>query len=444
MEYLGLLAGLALLIFFALRGINILFASVICSLVVIFSNGLPVADSLMQGFALGKLGMFSFAGKFFLLFASGAIFGRVMGDSQAATSIAMAMLGAWGKEKVLWIAALACALLTYGGVVVFVVIFAIYPLGLRLIQETNTPKRLFTGAVALGAGTFTMTALPGTPSIHNVLASVGYGTDLYAGANLGIFASAVMLFGGMAYLEKQRRLAVLNGEGFVAGPNDRIVDLQQAYPHWLKAIAPILVVLVTILVPRFIDPGSNSIMQFAANQPILWPCVALMLGTGLCFVLFADIREQHFALLGQGTQESVMPLLSTAAVIGFGGVVTQTVGFQDFIAWMAGLDLPPLLKLFTSVSLVAGITGSGSGGLQIFMQTMAPAYMDLGISHEILHRVTAIAAGGFDSLPHCGAIIAVLTITGMSHKQGYKDMAVVTVVIPVIACLLTILLASFM
>lgn len=165
MAYLGLLFGLILLIYLALRGVSIVLAAVLCSLVVIVTNGLPLADSLMQGFALGKLGAFTFAGKFFLLFACGAIFGRVMGDSMAATSIAMAMVNAWGRDKVLWITTLACALLTYGGVVVFVVIFAIYPLGLRLLQEANIPKRLFTGAVALGAGTFTMTALPGTPSI---------------------------------------------------------------------------------------------------------------------------------------------------------------------------------------------------------------------------------------------------------------------------------------
>lgn len=445
MEYIGLFAGLALLIFFALRGINILLASVICSLVVIASNNLPVADSLMQGFALGKLGMFSFAGKFFLLFACGAIFGRVMGDSMAATSIAMAMLRAWGKERVLWIATLACALLTYGGVVVFVVIFAIYPLGLRLLQETNIPKRLFTGAVALGAGTFTMTALPGTPSIHNVIASVGYGTDLYAGAWIGLFASAIMLFGGMAYLEKERRFAETHGESFEPSPSDKIIDIDPSIlPSWGLSVLPIVLVLLTIVLPRAIEPGDSALLGFAAAQPILWPCFALILGTLMCFVIFPSTRDNMMGMMSQGMQESVMPLLSTAAVIGFGGVVTQTSGFQDFIAWMASLDLPPLFKLFTSVSLVAAITGSGSGGLQIFMQTMAPAYMDSGLSHEILHRITALAAGGFDSLPHCGAVIAVLTITGLTHRQGYKDVAVVTVVIPVIAALLSIGLASVM
>jgi len=102
------------------------------------------------------------------------------------------------------------------------------------------------------------------------------------------------------------------------------------------------------------------------------------------------------------------------------------------------LDLPPLLKLMTSVSLISGITGSATGGLQIFMQTMAPSYIELGISAEVLHRIAVMASGGLDSLPHCGAVIAMLTITGMTHRQGYKDIAVVTIIIPIVATLVCI------
>lgn len=442
MAYLGLLAGLVLLIVFALRGVNIVLAAVLCSLVVIVTNDLPLADSLMQSFALGKLGAFTFAGKFFLLFACGAIFGRVMGDSMAATSIAMAMVNAWGRDKVLWITTLACALLTYGGVVVFVVIFAIYPLGLRLLQEANIPKRLFTGAVALGAGTFTMTALPGTPSIHNVIGSVGFGTDLYAGSLLGLAGSAVMLGLGMFYLERERRLATARGEVFEPSPTDRIVDINADtnHPSWVASLVPLVVVLGTIVLPRLVSEGGGEIMAFARSQPILWPCFALIVGSLVALAMFSQVRNRPFEVFSQGTQESIMPLISTAAVIGFGGVVTQTGGFQSFIGWMATLDLPPLIKLFTSVSLISGVTGSATGGLQIFMQTMAPAYLDLGISKEVLHRIAVIASGGLDSLPHCGAVIAMLTITGMTHRQGYRDIAMVTVVFPIIATLVCIAL----
>ena len=149
---IGLLAGLVLLIWLALRDVNIIFASVICALLVIVRNALPLAESLTGSYLSGDLGAFTFAGRFFLLFAAGAMFGKIMGESHAATSVVLAMVKAMGKDRILWITVMACALLTYGGVVVFVVIFAMYPLGLRLCKEANIPKRLFCGAAALGAG----------------------------------------------------------------------------------------------------------------------------------------------------------------------------------------------------------------------------------------------------------------------------------------------------
>ncbi|MGW8367832.1 MAG: GntT/GntP/DsdX family permease, partial [Gammaproteobacteria bacterium] len=199
MAYIGLIGGVALLIWLALRGINIIFAALLSSLVVVFTNDLPVAEALTEYFSFGPLGAFTFAGKFFLLFAAGAMFGRVMGESHAAASIALALSDRLGTHRALWITTLA-----YGGVVVFVVIFAIYPLGLKLFHQANIPKRLFCGALALGAGTFTLTSLPGTPSIHNVIASVALGTDLFAGGWYGLLGAVIMFALGMWYLEDQR------------------------------------------------------------------------------------------------------------------------------------------------------------------------------------------------------------------------------------------------
>ena len=136
-----------------------------------------------------------------------------------------------------------------------------------------------------------------------------------------------------------------------------------------------------------------------------------------------------------------MPLINTAAVIGFGGIVTHTAGFLEFTSAMINADLPPLISAFFSVSLVSAITGSASGGLQIFMQTMAPAYIAMGLDLQELHRITTMASGGLDSLPHSGAVVATLTITGLTHKQAYKDIGVITVVIPVIV---TVALVAFL
>lgn len=452
MAYIGLLAGLALLIFMALRGINILFASLLCGLVVALTNGLPIHEAFSQHYASGPLGTFSFAGRFFLLFIAGAVFGRVMGESKAATSIALALVNRLGAERALWITVLACAALTYGGVVVFVVIFAMYPLGLSLLKQADIPKRLFCAALALGAGTFTLTALPGTPSIQNVIPSVALGTDLFAAPLLGLVGGAIMFVLGMIYLEKQRAIAKANGEGFEPGPNDKVENIVASddMPSWQMAIIPLAVVLATILLPRLtqslgLAPKSGMLADliiFASKQPVFWPSFALFLGSVLAYFLFSNLRGRALTVFGEGTNDAVMPLLNTAAVIGFGGIVVQTVGFQDFSSLMLNSGLPPKISAFASISVVSAITGSASGGLQIFMATMAQSYIEMGIPLEELHRIVAMASGGFDSLPHCGAVIAMLTITQLTHKQAYKDVAVITVAIPVLATLTVMALSA--
>ena len=456
MEYAGLVGSVVLLIWLALRGVDIVFAALLCSLLVIVTNGLPLAAGLTEYFSFGPLGAFTFAGKFCLLFASGAIFGRIMGESHAAAGIAMALVRKLGNERALWITTLACALLTYGGVVVFVVIFAMYPLGLKLLEQADIPKRLFCAALALGAGTFTLTALPGTPSIHNVISSVALGTDLFAGGWLGVIGGLLMFAGGIWYLERQRKLARANGEHFVAGPNDHISNIEEeggSYPHWVLSCLPLALVLGTIIIPRLIKMGldENSmaaagtamdLLRFANSQPIVWPSIALLSGSALALMLFPAVRIHALQVLGKGTNDSIMPLINTAAVIGFGGVVTRTAGFEQFTGFMVESSLPPLLSMFTSVSLVSAITGSASGGLQIFMQTMAPAYLEMGIRPEVLHRIATMASGGFDSLPHCGAVVAMLTITGLTHKEAYRDVGMITVVIPVISTLAVMAIAA--
>lgn len=448
-ENFGLLLGLALLIGFALRGVNIIFATLVCAAVVALTNGLSVSESLSQYYATGPLGAFTFAGKFFLLFAAGALFGRVMGESHGAASIAAALTRLLGEKRVLWVIVLASALLTYGGVVVFVVIFTMYPLGLRLIKQANIPKRLLCGSAALGAGTFTMTALPGSPSIHNVIAASSLGTDLFAGAGMGLFAAAMMFGLGMWYLEWQRKVAQQRGEQFELGPRDQLSDLSDdELPHWFTALSPLLLVLSVILLPRvislFLDPEQiPAWLQFAKSQPIIWPSFALLLGAIVNVILLPKSIPSPLQTFGNGVDDSIMPLLNTAAVIGFGAVVTKTVGFASFISWFSDTSLPPLLSLFTSVSVVAGITASASGGLQIFMETLAPMYIAQGIDKEVIHRIVVIASGGIDSLPHSGAVIAMFTIMGLKHKDAYRDIAVVTVIIPVIAALSLVTYASF-
>jgi len=452
---LGLLAGLVLLIVMALRGVNILIAALVSSLLVAVTNGLGISPALLEHFPFGPLGAFSFAGKFFVLFLTGAVFGKMMASSGAAGSIASAITRGLGAKHTILITMLVCALLTYGGVVVFVVIFTMYPLGVALMREANLPKRLFCGATALGAGTFTMTALPGTPSIHNVIAASALGTDLFAGALIGLTAAVVMFVVGMVYLERQWTRARAAGEGYSVNAQDEYMESMapalQHGPKWQLSILPLVLVLGTIILPRLLvalgladnqTAMIGELISFANAEPIIWPSIALVIGAASCVVLFADFRKKAMESMSAGANDAIMPLLNTAAVIGFGSVVTQTGGFSAFAQWVLNLPLPPLLSVFASVSVVSAIVGSGSGGLQIFMQTFAENYLSMGVDPEELHRIATLGSGGIDSLPHCGAVIAMLTIMGLKHKEAYKDIFVVTVAIPVLATLVAIGMAS--
>lgn len=437
MGILGLLLALATLIYLALRGVNIIVAALISSVIVLVTNGLDIADGLTQSFAFGKLGAFSFFGRFFLLFLAGAIFGKLMTTSAAAQSIAHALAEKLGAQRSLWIIVLAAALLTYGGVLVFVVIFSIYSLGVQLIERARIPKRLMIGAVALGAGTFTLTAMPGTPSLNNVIAASTLGTDLYAAPLLGLVGSALMFGLGMLYLEKER-VRVVN-------PNlaDKLVEHDDELPNWALSLVPMAIVLLTIAFPKLIDSSAGgeranplqATADFAADQPIFWPSIALFLGSLSLLLLFKGARQRFVADIGEAADSAIMPLLNTSMVIGFAAVVTKTASFKWFVETMTTVELPPILSMLASVSVISGITGSSSGGLQIFMQTMAQSYVDIGIPAEVVHRLSAMASGGFDSLPHCGAVIAILIIMESNHRESYKEMAIVTVAIPVIATL---------
>ncbi|GAA5193768.1 GntP family permease [Ferrimonas gelatinilytica] len=443
---IGILVALCLFIYLAMRGTNIVLASLICSTTVVLTTGIPFDKAMLEYFPAGALGAFTFAGKFFLLFIAGAMFGKAMGVSGSASRIANALVDWLGTERAIWITVIFTSVLTYGGVVVFVVIFAMYPIGVQLLAKANMPKRLFTGAMALGVGTYTMTALPGSPSIHNVISSVALDTDLFAAPGYGLFGSALMIASGMVYLEWQRKKALANGEGFVPTEKDKLIlasDESQVLPPLWTSILPLASVLVLIVGTKILasmDIEIAGLVAYSQAQPIIWPSLALLGGVAITLLLSPRLRRNALDNLGAGAEDAILPLIATSVVIGFGGVVSQTEAFQWFTKSMTEVDMPVLLSVFIAASAVSAVVGSSTGGLQIFLATMAPDYLAKGVEPEVLHRVAAMASGGFDSLPHCGAIVTVLAVTGLTHKEGYKDIGVVTVLFPVMATLSTIAL----
>jgi len=449
---IGVFVGLGLLIVLALRGVNIIIASVLSAMVVAVSNSDSVAQVLTGHYVPG---MMDFAGKYFMLFLTGAVFGGVMGESKAAASIAAALSKRFGDDRALLIILAACSILTYGGVNTFIVVFTLYPLGLNLLRSANLPKRLFVCAQAIGSGTFTMTALPGTPSIHNNIAAEELGTSLVAAPWLGILGAIIMAVLGVAYLEWQRKVALRRDEGFVPGPHDVFPETEEEaadMPPWLRSSVPLLAVLATILIPLSLgrlmqlpDEASGdttsafkSLLMFARDEPSMWTCIALVVGTVLALLLFKPHVTSARDTLSRGAAASALPLLNTAAVIGFGAVVRTTAVFDTFADLMLHSRFPPLVSAVISINVVSGIVASASGGLGIWMSSLAEHYLEAGIPPEVLHRVVTMGAGGLDTLPHCGAVITTFTIVGVTHREAYRDLAAVTVVVPIIAVIVVL------
>lgn len=425
----GVLASIALVIYLAFKGWSIIPASLLCSLVVILTNNAEIWPSISGSYADGFK---YFIGAFFLIFIFGSIFGKAMGDSGSANSISYKLLRVFGAKKALLVLVLSTAILTYGGVSVFVVVFTIYPIAAVLFKEADLPKRLIVGAIALGAGTFSMTALPGTPAIQNLIPAQVLGTPATAAPVLGIAASIIMFGLGFWYLSWQSKVAKRKGEHFIPGPNDDLNRISLVdpgrLPDWKLALLPLVSVIGLIVILKKVDS-------------IYAVTIALAAGTLLTNILFWKRIENPLKTLNDGVFQSMMPLLNTAAIVGFGFVVKNVIAFKSFVDFAFSLPLPPLASAACAVNIMAGITGSASGGLTIFMKTMGPEYMEMGLAPDVLHRICSVASGGLDSLPHSGAVITLFMVMGVTHKEGYRDLGVVTVVFPLMATVAIILLA---
>ncbi len=460
----GIVLSLVLLMVLAYRGVSVLIlAPLMALLAVLFSPGTPVLASYTQVF-MPALGGFVIA--FFPLFLLGAIFGKLMEASGAALVIARAIVDRLGQQRAILAIVLACAVLTYGGVSLFVVAFAVYPIAAALFRQAEVPKRLIPGAIALGAFTFTMTALPGTPAIQNAIPMPFFGTTPFAAPGLGVIGGVIMLVFGVWWLSYRAALAARAGEGYgqhpddtPAAPNDIALPTPPSASGAIlaRAIAPVvLVILLNYLLATWVFPALDT--SYLADSRFgsthigavrgIW---AVLVALAAAIVLIIVLQRKQLTALGKtlekGASGSVMPLLNTASQVGFGAVIASLAGFvliRDMVLGIAPDN--PLISMSIAVNILAGITGSASGGMSIALQTLGETWLAMGqaagISPDLLHRVTAIATGGLDALPHNGAVITLLGICGLSHRQSYLDIFVVAVAIPVLSLVAVVVLGT--
>lgn len=442
----GILLSLTLLIYLAYRGVSvIILAPVLSILAVVLNDGGPILATYTQVFlpALGE-----YLVRFFPLFLLGAIFGKVMQDTGSATAIANGIIGKLGEKRSALAVVGACALLTYGGVSLFVVAFAVYPIAAAMFAKAGTPKRLVPATIALGAFTFTMTALPGSPQIQNAIPAPYFGTDSFAAPGYGIMAAIIIAVFGIMWLKFRINQAERRHEGYgeedefssgqAASLDDNLPSLQ------LAALPIVVVILVNLVSSRLLLPflDTSYLAQDAYGNVTLdavrgiW---ALIIGLVLAILVAFGLNWSRITSVNtsikDGVAASFLPIFNTSSEVAYGTVIASLAAFV--VLRDAVVDISPgnpLISEALAVNILAGVTGSASGGMSIALEALGDTYLEMaqvaGISPELLHRVAALSSGGFDVLPHNGAVITLLAICGLTHVKSYFDIFMVAVVGP--------------
>lgn len=478
MGLLGILLGLALLVWLSYRGYSVLLLAPVAAAVAAVFSGEPVLAHWTITFMGSAAG---FVAQFFPLFLLGAIFGKLMDDAGSVQAIAAFLTDTLGPRRAMLAVVLAGAAVTYGGVSLFVSFFVLAPMAQALFRAANIPKRLMPAAIALGTSTFTMSALPGTPAIQNAIPMPVFGTTSFAAPGLGLIAAAIMLGFGLLWLQQAEARARRRGEGYTAvadgatrAADDPVVRERAATsgtfdpaeithgeagagrPPLAVAVLPMALVVVVNLVmtlwvlPR-LDTGYLATPRFGGitvqSLAGVWSVIvalaaAIVLQVALNRGRLPDVR----ATLGAGANAAVLPVLSVASLVGFGAVVAAMPAFEDVRDAVLGIGGHPLVSLAVSTNLLAALTGSASGGLTIALDALGPTYLQIAemahIDPALMHRVAVIGAGTLDTLPHNGAVVTLLAVCGCTHRQSYRDIVMVAIVGAILALVAVIVLGA--
>jgi len=459
MELFVILLALGLLMFVAYRGFSVILFAPLCALLAVLlidpSHVLP----FFSGVFMEK--MVGFIKSYFAVFLLGAIFGKVVEMSGIAESIAKTIVRLLGAKRAMLSIVILGAILTYSGVSLFVAVFAIYPFAAQMFRQANIPKRLIPGTIALGAFTFTMDALPGTPQIQNVIPINFFKTDIYAAPTLGIIGAIFVLVLGLLYLESRRRKAEKAGEGYYGFGTENaaaaekleaneatVPDLtsQQSVLKQILAFVPLILVgvmnkLFITYIPKWYPNGFDfsaiGLKAYTVDvtaMAAIW-AIIMALVVGIISSLFYDwkrVTKNFKEGLNTAIGGSLLATMNTGAEYGFGGIIAALPGFAKISDGVSGTFTNPLVNGAVTTSTLAGMTGSASGGMGIALGAMAEKYNQAiaaaNIPPEVMHRVVAMASGGMDTLPHNGAVITLLAVTGLTHKQSYKDIFAVTII----------------
>ncbi|SFN41876.1 GntP family permease [Xenorhabdus japonica] len=454
---IGIILSLLMMMYFAYKGVSVLLLAPILALFAVLLSG---EISQLFGFytQIFMSGLGDYVVKYFPLFLLGAVFGKLMEDSGSAQSIAYSLVQKLNGNNALLAVVITCSILTYGGVSLFVVGFAVFPIAAAIFHTANIPKRLIPGAISLGSLSFTMTALPGTPAIQNMIPMPFFGTNAFAAPGLGLIGSVVMFTVGYGWLMYRVRKAKIAGESYGENYHTQEKDTEEHFPALWKALLPIILVVVCNYIFSKLIPLMNTEYLSEAkygktklnNVLGLWAIIGALVISCLSIIMLNWSRWKNLKeTLNKGTMGSLLPIFNTASEVGYGAVIASLAAFSAISHFLLNISASNvLISESIVISMLVGSTGSASGGLSIALSMMGQYFLQLaeasGIHPELLHRVAAMASGGLDTLPHNGAVISLLAICGLTHKSSYFDIFMVTVLAGLLGLVVVIILGSLL
>ncbi|MGF0040683.1 GntP family permease [Peptoniphilaceae bacterium SGI.131] len=421
---IGLILAIVILVVGAFKGLAPLPLTLLAALVAICTNGLNVWQTFTEAYMKGYAGTYI---SYFLIFSFSALYAKTMEESGSATAIGYKFIDWFGKGSAMLIGILLSSLLTYGGVSLFVVVFAAGPILFLLFKEANLPRHLIMAAFGMGTCTYTMTSLPGTPALTNIIPTKYLGTTMTAAPVLSILISIGLFVLCYFYCQNQVKVAKARGEGwtYAEGMDTSKYEISDrgTLPVAWKAFTPIIVLLLIIIVGG----------QFIKDSALL-TVSGMILATVLCYFLNYDKMKGKnlINLLNIGLGGGVSAIGGLAAVVAFGTVAQKTDAYAGIVNWLLSLKMNPYVEGVFSTAVISGITGSSSGGLRLTLEALTPHFMTSGVNLDILHRLMSVAAGSLDTLPHSAGLFLVLSYLGLTHKNGYKHLFFTSVLIPTI------------
>ena len=420
----GLVLAVIAIVALIWSGWHMVVVSLAASLIVILANRMDVLATINSSY-MGD--MSAFVGSWFLLFALGSVFGRVMGDSGASAGIASSMLHLVGERHALLVIMVTGLVLSYGGISAFIIAFSVYPIAAELFERADIPKKLV-AAIMVCPATLGMVMMPGIPSTQNLIPANFLGTDAYAGALLGVICSVVMFALSYVYLQWEIGRCRRRGEHFSPSPGETLArpDGADAPPVW-ACFAPIVLLVVLVFVLQ-------RAMGMQATDAVTISMLAAVIAACLLYRRrLADVRRA----IGESCASGLGSLVSVASIMGFGGVVVASPAYQGIIEALMSTSLSPLWQGFITIFAIAGITGSAIGALNIYLGSMAQTLLATGLDPAMMHRVLCMASvGPATLLPHTSAMLAANQAARTEVRDTYRYVLVSCALLPILVSLL--------